>query len=318
LELTADKTGAKATDIVITTSGTNQGVERITIWNGSTSTFDPGTTLRRSEKSLDPTTPTPSEITLTGLGQDIPTSTTYLFVVVDLTSDAAGDVQPSLENSPDLTLDNGEIANTSSEFPLPLSSNPSPLPVELTTFEANTKQGGALLMWRTASETNNAGFHIERRSAVDTAGAEWKTIGFKEGAGTTTESQQYRFTDSDLPYEAESVSYRLKQIDTDGSASFSDTRTLKIGAPDRLTLHAPFPNPAQGQVTLRYALPRKADVSIRIYDVMGREVTTFRRAGEGAGRKEIQVSTADLSSGTYFVRMQAGEKMKTKRLTVVK
>jgi hypothetical protein len=69
-----------------------------------------------------------------------------------------------------------------------------------------------------------------------------------------------------------SVEVSLKQIDTDATTSFSDPQALKLGPPERILLHAPFPNPAQGRVTLRYALPKKTDVSIRIYDTMGREV----------------------------------------------
>jgi len=187
------------------------------------------------------------------------------------------------------------------------------LPVEFASFDAQQHSDAVVLTWRTASEQNNAGFEVQRRVSSG-----WEPISFVEGAGTTSEAQTYRYRDTDLPYEADSVTYRLKQVDTDGATSFSGTRTLKIGAPERIALHAPFPNPARGQVTIRYALPRKEDVSIRVYDVLGRQVATLQRGTEDVGRKEVQVSTSDLSSGTYFVRMQAGEKLKMKRLTVVK
>lgn len=187
------------------------------------------------------------------------------------------------------------------------------IPVELVGFEARKQSEGVVLTWQTASEQNNAGFKVQRRLS-----GEWEPISFIDGAGTTSKPQTYRFRDSDLPYEAASINYRLKQIDTDGSSSFSDTRTLKVGAPDRVTLQAPFPNPAGEQVMIRYALPRKADVWIRIYDVMGREVTKLQRGTEDAGRKEIQVPTSGFSSGVYFVRLRASETVKTERLTVVK
>jgi surface protein len=313
LELTADATGATVTDVTLTTSGSNQGIDQISLWNQSPGTFDPGTALRRAKQSLDPATTAPSKITFTGVGQDIPTDATYLFVIVDLTSEAEGEIQPSLGNSSDLSLDGGTIANSSSDFPLILSSSSNPLPVELAAFEATSSEEGAVLRWRTASEQNNAGFEIQRRVF-----RQWEPLSFIQGSGTTSKPQTYRFQDSDLPYEAESVSYRLKQIDTDGSTSLTDTRTLKIGTPDKVAFHAPFPNPAQGRVTLRYALPKKTDVSIRIYDTMGRKLRKLQRGTEDAGRKGIQISTSDLSSGTYFVRLQAGEKLKTRRLTVVR
>jgi predicted outer membrane repeat protein len=187
------------------------------------------------------------------------------------------------------------------------------LPVELAVFGIRERSKSALLTWQTASEKNNAGFEVQRRATN-----EWKTLSFIEGKGTTSETQTYRYRDTDLPYEAESVAYRLKQIDTDGTTTFSETRTLTLGAPNKVALHAPFPNPAQAHVTLRYALPNKTDVSIRVYDVLGRRVATLQHGSEDAGRKEVQISTSDLSPGTYLVRMQAGEKLKTRQLTVVK
>lgn len=187
------------------------------------------------------------------------------------------------------------------------------IPVELAQFNVQRTSGKVLLTWETASEQNNAGFEVQRRVS-----GRWKRVSFVEGAGTTSDPQTYRLLDENLPYEAESIDYRLKQIDTDGTTTFSDTRTLEIGTPDRVALYAPHPNPANGQITLRYALPREADVSIRIYDAMGRKVTTLWHSTENAGRKKIQVSTSDLSSGTYFVRLQAGERLKTRRLTVVR
>ncbi len=188
-----------------------------------------------------------------------------------------------------------------------------PLPVEIATFTARIDGQNAQLFWQTVSENSNAGFRIQRR-----VGSGWKPVSFIDGAGTTSESQTYHYRDTNLPYEADSVTYRLKQVDIDGTISFSGTRTLKIGTPDKLALQAPFPNPVQGQVTLRYALPMKADVSIRIYDVLGRQVETIRRGTEDAGRKEVPISTSRLSSGTYFVRIEADERMGTKQLTVMR
>jgi len=209
-------------------------------------------------------------------------------------------------------MDVSEVSGSSVDMGVYESSG-DPLPVELVTFDATHQSEAAVLTWQTASERNNAGFDVQRRVS-----GEWETLSFVEGTGTTSETQTYRFRDTDLPYETESVKYRLKQVDTDGTTSFSDTQTLKIGAPDKFVLHAPFPNPTKEQATLRYSLPRKTDVSIRIYDVLGRQVETIRRGTEDAGRKEIPISTSRLSPGTYFVRMQAGEKMKTKQLTVVR
>ncbi|MFQ3598963.1 MAG: hypothetical protein SNJ66_11570, partial [Chloroherpetonaceae bacterium] len=83
------------------------------------------------------------------------------------------------------------------------------LPVELTSFTARKSEQGVELAWQTASEQNNAGFEVERKSE----GATWNTLGFVRGNGTTTEAQSYSFLDNSA---SGKVQYRLKQVDFDG------------------------------------------------------------------------------------------------------
>lgn len=226
---------------------------------------------------------------------------------------SAGEGSFSVLSSSFDSTENELVASVEKFSEFVLASDSEPLPVELVGFNARTESDAVQLTWKTASEKGNAGFEVQRRVS-----GKWESLSFVEGAGTTSETNRYSYRDTDVPYDLETVTYRLKQVDTDGTTSFSGTRKLEISAPNKFALKAPFPNPAQEQVTLRYALPRKTDLSIRIYDVLGRRVATLQRGVEDAGRKEIRVSTSDLSPGTYFVRMQAGEKLKTKRLTVVR
>ena len=97
------------------------------------------------------------------------------------------------------------------------------LPVELADFEATASEETVTLSWRTLTETNNAGFDIERR--IGESGA-WTSLQRITGAGTTTEAQTYRFTDTALPYAADALTYRLRQVDVDGTESFSDAVTV--------------------------------------------------------------------------------------------
>jgi hypothetical protein len=84
------------------------------------------------------------------------------------------------------------------------------VPVELSSFTANVNGTDVNLTWSTATETNNNGFEVQRKS-----GEEFVTIGFVRGNGTTTEIQNYSYTDSKLS--VGSYSYRLKQVDFDGT-----------------------------------------------------------------------------------------------------
>ena len=237
--------------------------------------------------------------------------------MVDLTSDALGSVYPTLVASSDLTLDEGTVANDGSDFPMLLSASSTALPVELVAVEAVAQGSDVSITWRTASETNNAGFHVERRSGLDSTEAKWHTLGFKKGAGTTAEPTRYRFADTDIPYSANHLSYRLRQVDVDGTVTHSQVVDVEIGRPLAPTLHSPFPNPARGSFTLRYALPNVTEVSIRLFDALGREVATIQDGMEERGRKEIQIPTSGLSSGAYFIRMRTSGTVRTKRLTVV-
>jgi hypothetical protein len=190
------------------------------------------------------------------------------------------------------------------------------IPVELARFEAQRTGGSDVrLTWQTASETNNSGFAVQRQAGPSTS---WRTIQFVEGAGTTSNPQTYQFTDQGVPYEAETVHYRLKQIDLDGSTDLSKVVEVRLGAPTRLALRAPFPNPAQNRATVRYELPEATEVQISVYDLLGRRVATPVNGRKNAGRAQVQLRTQDLPSGTYFLRLQAADQTRTKRLTVVK
>jgi hypothetical protein len=217
-------------------------------------------------------------------------------------------------------LKNGRptVATAKSDSDLPsfrlLVGPSSAIPVELASFDATTKGTEVRLSWQTASETNNAGFAIERT----TQGGTWSQIGFREGAGTTSEAQTYRFTDGEIPFEAETVRYRLRQTDLDGTTTLSDEVTVELGAPSKARLHAPFPNPATQRATVRYEVPHQTTVNITVYDVLGRRVETVVDGPVPAGRAQETVQTAQWAPGTYFVRMQLGDTVHTERLSVVR
>jgi hypothetical protein len=197
-------------------------------------------------------------------------------------------------------------------------SETEPLPVELASLDARVDDEQVRLTWQTASETNNAGFRIQRRKGEGAKGrvGEWTTVGSIEGNGTTSQAQSYQFTDANLPYEADALTYRLKQVDTDGSGHFSKTITVERSA-TKVRLLGTFPNPAGQQATLRYALPEKQETTIRLYDVLGRQVRTVV-SGTQEGRQERTLDVSGLSSGVYVLRLRSDEQVRTQKLTVVR
>ncbi|MEF8794850.1 MAG: T9SS type A sorting domain-containing protein [Salinivenus sp.] len=203
-----------------------------------------------------------------------------------------------------------------------LGSTDNPLPVELVSFEGRSIGDGVRLVWRTASETGNSGFAVQRKIDPGTGTHSWQKVGFVDSqaeGGTSTQAHTYRLTDTDLPYAADSMRYRLRQVDVDGSTQLSDPVTVARSRVQRAELRETFPNPARRQVTVRYAVPdrsRPGDVTLRLYDTLGRQVRSMTVAAE-AGRHEVQLDVQDLASGVYFLRLQGGDTVRARRLTVV-
>jgi len=198
-----------------------------------------------------------------------------------------------------------------------LFGDQSSLPVELAGFDATVDADAVTLTWKTVSETGNAGFEVQRQSAD---GNSWRNFGFVDGSGTTTEPQTYRFEDDDLPHAADRLTYRLKQVDTDGSTSISDPVTVERRAVEQVQLLDTGPNPARGTAIVRYAIPESVDAetaTLRLYDVMGRRVRTLS-VRPRAGRHQGLMNVSTLASGTYVLRLTAGGTTKTRRLTIVR
>jgi hypothetical protein len=218
--------------------------------------------------------------------------------------------------SPDvITYNTGsKSSDTGARFRLTIKPNAA-LPVELTTFTAERDQQAAVLNWSTASEQNNTGFYVQRK----TEDGAFTTLdgSFQKGAGTTTDATSYSYRVEDL--EAGTQTFRLKQVDQDGSASFSDPVDVKIGLDGKYKLNT-YPNPvSQAQATLEFAVKEQDDVTITLYNTLGQKVRTVYRGETPAEETtRVQVDTRSLASGVYFVRLQGETVTATTRMTVVK
>jgi len=189
------------------------------------------------------------------------------------------------------------------------------LPVELARFDARVDADAVNLTWTTASETGNAGFEVQRQS-VD--GNSWSNLGFVEGGGTTSKPQTYRFEDTSLPFAADSLRYRLKQVDADGTTHLSDAVTIARRTVDEADLRSVYPSPTTRRATVEMAIPNEAqDARLELFDLLGRTVRTIA-TGMESGRQTQTVEVSDLSPGVYFLRLRAAGTTTTKKLTVVR
>ncbi len=186
------------------------------------------------------------------------------------------------------------------------------LPVELQRFSIEEHDGTARLSWRTATEYNNFGFDVERKN---THARTWETIGFVEGHGTSSTSHSYGFTDTYVPEGANS--FRLKQIDNTGMFSYSNEVEI-LHRPAAYALGQNYPNPFNPSTTVTFSLPSNSYVTLKIYDVMGRDVATVVDEYLSAGRYTRLWRAPGGSSGVYYCRILAGSFTATKRLTLLR
>lgn len=193
-----------------------------------------------------------------------------------------------------------------------LLGNERPLPVELASFTGTAAGESVTLRWTTASETNNAGFDVER----SLNGTSFATIGHRSGHGTTTEAQSYRFADRTPPF-ADTLVYRLRQVDLDGTHEYSPVAKVAF-TPQRFALLPNAPNPFRDATRLRYTLTADATVTLEVYDLMGRRVTTLVDGKQPAGHHTATLTGTGLAPGTYFVRLRANDQTATQRVAVVR
>ena len=185
------------------------------------------------------------------------------------------------------------------------------IPVELTSFTASVVGNGVQLQWATATETNNQGFEIQRginnRDLV--------TVGFVKGNGTTTEQHSYSYVDNNELMG--SVYYRLKQIDFNGKYDYSNVvEVTKVVTSYALAQN--YPNPFNPTTAITYSIPQNTFVTLKVYDVIGREVAELVNGEVEAGVHNVNFNGYDLTSGVYFYTIKAGNFSETKKLMLMK
>jgi hypothetical protein len=194
------------------------------------------------------------------------------------------------------------------------------IPVELSSFTAAVQGSDVILNWATSTETNNSGFEIERASGVNSSSSNWERIGFVAGSVTTTEPKVYSFTDRKV---AEiNVQYRLKQIDFDGTFSYSNIIEVEISSASDYVLYQNFPNPFNPTTIIGYQLPVSSSVTLKIYDALGNEVSTLVNEYKSAGRYEVEFNLVsvnrDLVSGIYFYQLRTNDLVQTRKMLLLK
>lgn len=185
------------------------------------------------------------------------------------------------------------------------------LPVTLVNFRAVIQDFHVLLVWNTATESDNLGFEVEHSAD----GQHWTTRGFVPGHGTSATPHEYTFTDG-APLSGVNY-YRLRQLDTDGKFEYSPMVLADLHK--NSALFDVFPNPsADGSLFVRTVSHQEGDALLEIFDWAG-----FRVYKEGIqvlkGTVIYPISLATFPSGAYTARMEVpGGEVQFKKIVLQK
>ncbi len=188
-----------------------------------------------------------------------------------------------------------------------------PLPVELASFTSTVDRNSVLLYWTTASEVNSSFFEIERSNSQN----DWTIVGTVKAKGSTSSNTEYSFTDVFL--NSGIYNYRLKQVDNNGSFVHYDLgNEVVIGNPEKFYLHQNYPNPFNPLTTIAYGIPQSGNVTMKIFDIAGREIKTLVNEFKEAGYYVVKFDGSSLSSGTYIYRIESGSFVSAKKMVLLK
>lgn len=195
---------------------------------------------------------------------------------------------------------------------LTLSSTRQPLPVTLVAFTAERSGPDGLLRWKTASEERNAYFVVE--SSED--GTAFRALGQIPGTGTSSQARNYQFTDKNLArYTTGLVYYRLRQVDEDGTSTFSPVRTVAVPVKTGLLAHV-YPNPsATGTaLALRIRTSQAGPATLHLTDGLGRALSQQQVDLPVGGSTLPLPSLSQLSTGVYILRVQQGNQQQVLKI----
>ncbi len=186
-------------------------------------------------------------------------------------------------------------------------------PVELTSFSADSYDSDIRLNWSTSTEKNNHMFLVQRKKIND---RDFSTIGTVLGKGTTTIPQSYNYLDRNVRDGL--YAYRLQQVDFNGDYIYSNSIDVIISNPLTLLLEQNYPNPFNPTTTIKFSVSGNDFVILKIYDVLGKEVTTLVKEDMKKGNYHVEFNASNLPSGIYFSEIRAGNNMAVKKMILLK
>jgi len=171
----------------------------------------------------------------------------------------------------------------------------NPLPVMLSGFTAAVNGDGSVkLGWETKMEQNSSRFEIERSAT----GSSWSTVGTVQAKGNSTSATSYSYTDGS-PLQGANY-YRLKMIDLDGSAVYSEVRVIETAAVTHISF---FPNPARDYVNVTLGGVNASTATVRLINLAG-AVLQEKKAQAGT---TVTFSLDQYAKGVYILSVLSSD-----------
>lgn len=185
---------------------------------------------------------------------------------------------------------------------------PTSFPVEWIDFQATAHGADAKLSWATASELNASHFEVER--SID--GVVYEQLGQVAAVGASQSIQTYAYTDRNVTNLAVStLFYRLRQLDLDGSFSYSNVIELNQEENFQFDVNA-YPVPAHNELTLDLAWAQAAQ-KVQITNLYG-QLLFSKDINQAFGTESIRLEVASWPTGTYIVSLIGADRITTKKI----
>lgn len=198
--------------------------------------------------------------------------------------------------------------------PMRITAIEDQLPVTFGSFTAtiNPNSAGVVLEWSTLTEKNNYGFYVQRKKLTDTNYLTINSEVIKGAPANTLEPQYYTFIDTTI-VDAGEYEYRILQVDNDSLQHYSSTVLINFtptsvlentAAPLGYKLSQNYPNPFNPVTYIQFQVPEYSFVSLRVFDVFGREVQTLVNGYIQPGYYRVEFDASALASGIYYCQLK--------------
>jgi hypothetical protein len=189
----------------------------------------------------------------------------------------------------------------------------NPLPVELSSFTANSNGRNIQLNWSTKTEKNSDRFEIQRSLA---SSLNWAVVGNVKAAVLSNSTKNYSYSDTKL--QSGKYQYRLKMVDNNGSFAYSSIEATEVAVPKDFAVSQNYPNPFNPSTKIDYQVPVDAKVIMEVYNIAGQKVLELVNQQMSAGYYTVDFGASKLSSGVYIYRVVASDKVTGNNFTSIK